>query len=406
MPAREHPWDQRVPRRRIRGSRRRRELVAAVEEERFTRLKHDTSFPHRSIRYCLETAGLEPRTSTTSPFAEPPREPRTTRDPRPEGPRRPAGGDQACLQPPEDPPGEGHPRRGPRRRRVDAPREAALRGAPPRAHRLVVLRLAVRAGRRALDRRLRRLRERDVGRRARATSSQIDGEVTFPHSLGVFYTAVTQYLGFPKYGDEYKVMGLASYGEPRVPGRVPPDRPRATALGSSSDLDYFRHHIEGVEMTWDGGVARAAAVYSGPRWSATSARPAAERPARARTTRTWRRRCSASRGGRTSACCGTLHERTGMRRALPRRWLALNCVANGKIFDADAVRGRLHPARGARRRHGVGAALLRVASGARPAPRVRDGPRLLGPGVRRRPHAAGAATTAAGPVRAARRALD
>ena len=35
-------------------------LVAAVEEERFTRLKHDTSFPHGSIRYCLETAGLRP----------------------------------------------------------------------------------------------------------------------------------------------------------------------------------------------------------------------------------------------------------------------------------------------------------------------------------------------------------
>ena len=36
------------------------ELVAAVEEERFTRLKHDTSFPHRSIRYCLDAAGIEP----------------------------------------------------------------------------------------------------------------------------------------------------------------------------------------------------------------------------------------------------------------------------------------------------------------------------------------------------------
>ena len=36
------------------------QLVAAVEEERFTRLKHDTSFPHRSIRYCLETASLGP----------------------------------------------------------------------------------------------------------------------------------------------------------------------------------------------------------------------------------------------------------------------------------------------------------------------------------------------------------
>jgi carbamoyltransferase len=39
--------------------------------------------------------------------------------------------------------------------------------------------------------------------------------VDFPHSVGLFYTALTQFLGFPHYGDEYKVMGLAPYGVPR-----------------------------------------------------------------------------------------------------------------------------------------------------------------------------------------------
>src|ERR1700726_1812830 len=43
---------------------------------------------------------------------------------------------------------------------------------------------------------------------------RIDGSVAFPHSLGLFYSAVTQYLGFLKFGDEYKVMGLAAYGHP------------------------------------------------------------------------------------------------------------------------------------------------------------------------------------------------
>ncbi|MBI4365371.1 MAG: carbamoyltransferase, partial [Deltaproteobacteria bacterium] len=38
---------------------------------------------------------------------------------------------------------------------------------------------------------------------------RVEGRVYFPHSLGIFYQALTQYLGFPKYGDEYKVMGLA-----------------------------------------------------------------------------------------------------------------------------------------------------------------------------------------------------
>ena len=38
--------------------------------------------------------------------------------------------------------------------------------------------------------------------------------IYFPHSLGIFYQALTQYLGFNNYGDEYKVMGLAPYGKP------------------------------------------------------------------------------------------------------------------------------------------------------------------------------------------------
>src|SRR6266851_6603710 len=42
----------------------------------------------------------------------------------------------------------------------------------------------------------------------------VEGRVHFPHSLGIFYQALTQYLGFPDYGDEYKVMGLAPYGLP------------------------------------------------------------------------------------------------------------------------------------------------------------------------------------------------
>ncbi|HEY8734462.1 MAG TPA: carbamoyltransferase N-terminal domain-containing protein, partial [Puia sp.] len=44
---------------------------------------------------------------------------------------------------------------------------------------------------------------------------QVLDSVDFPHSAGLFYTAFTQLLGFPHYGDEYKVMGLAPYGEPQ-----------------------------------------------------------------------------------------------------------------------------------------------------------------------------------------------
>ena len=81
----------------------------------------------------------------------------------------------------------------------------------------------------------------------------IDGRVYFPHSLGVFYQALTQYLGFPHYGDEYKVMGLAPYGKPafmdamRKIVRLKPDGPYEL------DLAYFRHHKEQVTYQWTDG---------------------------------------------------------------------------------------------------------------------------------------------------------
>ena len=48
----------------------------------------------------------------------------------------------------------------------------------------------------------------------RSDRIEIIDRVFYPHSLGMFYTAMTQFIGFPKYGDEYKMMGLAAYGEP------------------------------------------------------------------------------------------------------------------------------------------------------------------------------------------------
>ena len=51
----------------------------------------------------------------------------------------------------------------------------------------------------------------------RGSDIDIAGRVYFPHSLGIFYEALTHYLGFPYYGDEYKVMGLAPYGKLRLP---------------------------------------------------------------------------------------------------------------------------------------------------------------------------------------------
>ena len=90
---------------------------------------------------------------------------------------------------------------------------------------------------------------------------EVRGSVSFPHSLGIFYTAFTQFLGFPKYGDEYKMMGLSAYGEPRFAEHV---RRVVRTEGDQCrlNLDYFTHHSKGVEMTWYGGEPVLGAVFS------------------------------------------------------------------------------------------------------------------------------------------------
>ena len=87
----------------------------------------------------------------------------------------------------------------------------------------------------------------------------------FPHSLGLFYLAFTQYLGFPNYGDEFKVMGLAPYGEPEFMSEMRTiikisDKKKGPLF--ELDLDYFIHHSSGVAMTWDNGSPEMGAVYS------------------------------------------------------------------------------------------------------------------------------------------------
>src|ERR1041384_4416213 len=86
--------------------------------------------------------------------------------------------------------------------------------------------------------------------------------VEYPHSTGIVYTATTQFLGFPHYGDEGKVMGLAPYGQPRFIKEFR-EIIRTEENGQFRlNLDYFRHHAEGVEMTWDEGSPVIGRVFS------------------------------------------------------------------------------------------------------------------------------------------------
>ena len=95
----------------------------------------------------------------------------------------------------------------------------------------------------------------------RGPSLTILDRVLYPHSLGVWYTALSQWLGFQKWGDEGKTMGLAAYGEPRFLD-VMRDVVRLEGDTFRLDLDYFVHHREGVDMTWDEGTPTLGRLFS------------------------------------------------------------------------------------------------------------------------------------------------
>lgn len=96
----------------------------------------------------------------------------------------------------------------------------------------------------------------------RGRAIDVEGRVYFPHSLGVFYQALTQYLGFPHYGDEYKVMGLAPYGRPTHMAEM--RRIVRLCEGGRFELDttYFRHHREKIDYAWSGGSPHVGTLFS------------------------------------------------------------------------------------------------------------------------------------------------
>jgi len=158
------------------------------------------------------------------------------------------------------------------------------------------------------------------------------GKVGFPHSLGVLYTAVTQWLGFPKYGDEGKVMGLAAYGRAKA---VPELRQLIELRADGSFalvLDYFRHHREGVEMSWSDGTPRLDRLYSdelcrliGPaREPGSPLTPRHEDVAAS---------LQALLEDAVVQLALGLHRRTGLSKLALAGGVALNSVANGKILD-------------------------------------------------------------------------
>jgi carbamoyltransferase len=96
------------------------------------------------------------------------------------------------------------------------------------------------------------------------TGNNIDvlDSVDFPHSIGLFYTAFTQLLGFPHYGDEYKVMGLAPYGEPKYVDKISKII-QFTADGLFKlDLSYLISPTEGIISYGEDNIPQVSSLFS------------------------------------------------------------------------------------------------------------------------------------------------
>ncbi|MBV9743836.1 MAG: carbamoyltransferase [Acidobacteriia bacterium] len=165
---------------------------------------------------------------------------------------------------------------------------------------------------------------------------EVMGCTQFPHSLGLFYTAFTQFLGFPKYGDEYKMMGLSAYGEPRYVADVR-DVVRIEDDQIRLNLDYFRHHTEGVEMTWAGGEPALGSVYSSR---------FLEKFGEARQPRTEIAQRHMDLAASAQAVLEEIYfnlmryvqKKTAKTAVCLAGGVALNCVANGMLFDKTDFR--------------------------------------------------------------------
>ena len=96
----------------------------------------------------------------------------------------------------------------------------------------------------------------------RGNDIEVLDSLDFPHSVGIFYSAFTQYLGFPHYGDEYKVMGLAPYGEAKYVEKVK-NVIKFTEDGLFRlDLSYFNATKSGVVSYGDDHIPNVARLFS------------------------------------------------------------------------------------------------------------------------------------------------
>lgn len=218
--------------------------VAAVQEERLTRRKNDAGFPMAAIEYCLDEAGLEPEELDGVVFYERPmlKFERILTSALRTFPRSYRAFPHAM----KNMLGEKAWVRGIITSRLGVPGKKILFTEHHQSHAAAAFLTAPteRAAILTADG-VGEWATLTVGTGARGpggTSIAIDREIRFPHSLGMLYSTFTAYLGFAVNEGEYKVMGLAAYGEPTMADAVRKLIPRTADGAFRLDLDYFEFH--------------------------------------------------------------------------------------------------------------------------------------------------------------------
>jgi carbamoyltransferase len=289
-------------------------LIAACEEERLSRVKHDGSFPERAIRYCLQEAGIRSEEVDYVGFYHNPWlhiEKRLLHGlktfPRSISFFSSHAGDFAdwgsmfAVK-----------KRFPKARfeYVEHHRAHAAGAFYPSLFDEAAILSVDGMGEWATT-------LLAVGKGKKISSLE---SVYFPHSLGIYYEALTQYLGFRIHNDEYKVMGLSAYGT----GRFEDSFRRLVRSdgdgGFELDLSMFAHHLGGVPFYSD----RFVSAYGAPRENGESLNQ--------------RHADLAFAGQRVLEnallrLTDHLFQMTGKENLCIAGGVGLNCVANGRIFD-------------------------------------------------------------------------
>jgi carbamoyltransferase len=295
------------------------EIVAAAQEERFTREKHDHRFPTNAIEYCLSEAGITPAdldavTFYDKPFLKFERLLETYLAYAPRGLRSfmqamPLWLKQKLFLPREIDRGLGNEFTGPIYFTLHHESHAASAFLPSPFEEAAIL---------TLD---------GVGEWATTTWGvgsdnrvELKQEVTFPHSLGLLYSAMTYYLGFKVNSGEYKVMGLAPYGEPKYASRILNNILDVKEDGSFWLNQRYFNYSAGLTMTND----RFHDLFEGP-------------PRSGESELTQRHMDLAASVQRVTEevmlrIAKHVHAKTGLDNLCMAGGVALNCVGNGRVL--------------------------------------------------------------------------